>query len=105
VPAVAPDQPPGAHHAGSSADEHAVAGVFELGDLHPATHRYAEPRDVAGEQLLQLTLRHHPRCGGRGVRVEVGSDHSTRSASRIIPAKRPVNRESGTRRPPATPPS
>jgi hypothetical protein len=72
VPAVAADQPPGAHRAGGSADEHAVAGVFEHGDLHPATHRYAESRDMLGEQLLQFTLRHHPRSGGRGVRGEVG---------------------------------
>nr|BBJ48337.1 hypothetical protein SAVMC3_09660 [Streptomyces avermitilis] len=72
VPAVAPDQPPGAHGAGGSADEHAVAGVFERGDLHSATHRYAESRDMVGEQLFQLTLRHQPRSVGRGVRGEVG---------------------------------
>ncbi len=72
VPAVAADQPAGAHRAVGGVDQHAVAGVVQPGDLHAAVHRHAEPGDVLGEQGLQLALRHHPRPGGRGVRGDVG---------------------------------
>lgn len=72
MPAVAADQPPGAYRALGGADEHAVAGVFQRGDLHATPHRYAESGDLFGEQRHQLGLRHHPCAGGRGVRGEVG---------------------------------
>ena len=94
--ALCPPSQPTSHPVRSvpagGADEHAVTafkrGVFQRGDLHAAPHRYAESRDVFGQQLLQLTLRHHPRAVGRGVCGEVGigpvdevgvEDHSRRS--------------------------